>query len=78
MKRIRLSPEQIINKLREADAMLASGKTVAQVCSAPLKVGQPVSLIFGKIAAGGGDGKEVLLSGGSAPARASSLRVVRA
>ncbi len=31
MKRIRNSPEQIINKLREADAMLASGKTVAQV-----------------------------------------------
>ncbi len=31
MKRIRHSPEQIINKLREADAMLASGKTVAQV-----------------------------------------------
>jgi putative transposase len=31
MKRTRHTPEQIINKLREADAMLASGKTAAQV-----------------------------------------------
>ncbi len=31
MKRTRHSPERIINKLREADAMLAGGKTVAQV-----------------------------------------------
>ena len=31
MKRTRHSPEQIIGKLREADAMLASGRTVAQL-----------------------------------------------
>lgn len=31
MKRIRHNPEQIISKLREADAMLAAGKSVAQV-----------------------------------------------
>lgn len=31
MKRTRHSPEQIISKLREADAMLASGKTMPQV-----------------------------------------------
>lgn len=31
MKRTRHSAEQIINKLREADAMLSVGKTVAQV-----------------------------------------------
>lgn len=34
MKRIRHSPEQIIRKLREADAELASGKTIAEVCKA--------------------------------------------
>ena len=32
MKRIRHTPEQIIRKLREADAQLASGKAVAEVC----------------------------------------------
>ena len=32
MKRIRHSPEQIIRKLREADAELASGKTVPEAC----------------------------------------------
>ena len=32
MKRKRHSPEQIIKKLRDADAMLASGKTIGQVC----------------------------------------------
>ena len=32
MKRIRHSPEQIIRKLREADAELASGKAIAEVC----------------------------------------------
>jgi putative transposase len=32
MKRTRHNPEQIIKKLREADAMLASGKTIGQVC----------------------------------------------
>jgi transposase-like protein len=31
MKRTRHSAEQIINKLREADAMLSAGKTIAQV-----------------------------------------------
>ena len=34
MKRTRHTPEQIIKKLREADAMLASGKTIGQVCQA--------------------------------------------
>lgn len=32
MKRKQHTPEQIIKKLREADAMLASGKTIGQVC----------------------------------------------
>ena len=32
MKRTRHSPEQIIAKLREADAMLATGTTIGQVC----------------------------------------------
>jgi putative transposase len=32
MKRTRHNPEQIIKKLREADAMLAAGKTIGQVC----------------------------------------------
>ena len=31
MKKKRHSPEQIINKLREADAMLAAGRTIGQV-----------------------------------------------
>jgi putative transposase len=31
MKRIRHTPEQIIRKLREADAELASGKTIPEV-----------------------------------------------
>lgn len=30
----RHNPEQIIRKLREADTMLASGKTIGQVCQA--------------------------------------------
>ena len=34
MKRIRHSPEQIIRKLREADAELGSGKPVADACKA--------------------------------------------
>ena len=34
MKRIRHSPEQIIRKLREADAEMASGKTIPEVCKA--------------------------------------------
>ena len=32
MKRKRHSPEQIIAKLREADAMLATGATIGQIC----------------------------------------------
>ena len=32
MKRKRHSPEQIVGKLRDADAMLAAGATIAQVC----------------------------------------------
>ncbi len=32
MKRTRHSPEQIIAKLREADARLASGVSIGQVC----------------------------------------------
>jgi putative transposase len=35
MKRIRHTPEQIIRKLREADAELASGKTIPEVSKAP-------------------------------------------
>ena len=34
MKRKRHSPEQIIRKLREADAMLSQGQVIAQVCQA--------------------------------------------
>jgi transposase-like protein len=34
MKRIRHSPEQVIRKLREADAELASGKTIPEVSKA--------------------------------------------
>ena len=34
MKRTRHTPEQIVRKLREADAMLAAGKPVAQVVQA--------------------------------------------
>ena len=34
MKRKRHSPEQIIRKLREAEAMLAAEKTIGQVCQA--------------------------------------------
>jgi transposase-like protein len=32
MKRKRHSPDQIIRKLREADAMLSQGQSIAQVC----------------------------------------------
>ena len=32
MKRKRHSPEQIVAKLRDGDAMLAAGATIAQVC----------------------------------------------
>ena len=34
MKRTRHTAEQVVTKLREADAMLAAGKTVAQVVQA--------------------------------------------
>ena len=34
MKRIRHSPEQIIRKLREADAELARGAAVPEICKA--------------------------------------------
>ena len=34
MKRKRHSPDQIIRKLREADAMLSQGQAIAQVCQA--------------------------------------------
>ena len=34
MKRKRHHPEQIVKKLRDADAILASGKTIGQVCQA--------------------------------------------
>jgi transposase-like protein len=33
-KRRRHTPEQIIRKLREAETMLAAGKTIGQVCQA--------------------------------------------
>ena len=32
MKRKKHTPEQIIKKLREADSMLAAGKSIGQVC----------------------------------------------
>jgi len=32
MSKRRYSPEQVVNKLREADVLIAKGKTVAQVC----------------------------------------------
>jgi len=34
MKRTRHRPEQIINKLRDADGMLAAGRTIGEVCQA--------------------------------------------
>ena len=34
MKRTRHRPEQIIAKLREADGMLAAGRTIGEVCQA--------------------------------------------
>ena len=34
MKRIRHSPEQIVRKLRDADAALASGQSIPEVCKA--------------------------------------------
>lgn len=40
MKRIRHTPEQIIRKLREADAGLASGKTIPEVCKGLVVAGE--------------------------------------
>lgn len=40
MKGKRHGPEQIVRKLQEADAMLAVGKTIGQVCQA-LEVSEP-------------------------------------
>ncbi len=40
MKWKRHSPEQIIAKLREADAMLATGATIGQICQ-KLEVAEP-------------------------------------
>jgi putative transposase len=40
MKGKKHSPEQIIRKLQEADALLAVGKTIGQVCQA-LEVSEP-------------------------------------
>lgn len=40
MKRTRHSPDQIIAKLREADALLASGASIGQVCQ-KLEVSEP-------------------------------------
>ena len=34
MKRTRHSPAQIINKLRDADGMLAAGRVIGEVCQA--------------------------------------------
>lgn len=34
MKRTRHKPEQIIKKLRDADAMLLAGRTIGEVCQA--------------------------------------------
>lgn len=39
MKGKKYKPEQIIGKLREADAMIAGGKTIGQVCQA-LEIGE--------------------------------------
>ena len=40
MKRIRHTPEQIIRKLKNAEQLIAQGKTVADICQA-LEVSQP-------------------------------------
>ncbi len=34
-KRLRHSPEQIVKKLRDADALLAAGKSVSEVLQSP-------------------------------------------
>ena len=40
MKRTRHRPEQIVKKLRDADGMLAAGRTVGEVCQA-LGISEP-------------------------------------
>ena len=40
MKRTRHSPAQIIRKLRDADGMLAAGRTIGEVCQA-LGISEP-------------------------------------
>lgn len=40
MKRKRHSPEEIVRKLRDADGMLAAGRTLAEVCQT-LAVSEP-------------------------------------
>jgi transposase-like protein len=40
MKRRRHTPEQIIRKLREADAELAAGRTIGEVCQ-KLEISEP-------------------------------------
>ena len=40
MEKKRYSPEQIIRKLREAEALKAQGKTVAQICQARRRLPQ--------------------------------------
>ena len=40
MKRTRHRPEQIIVKLRDADGMLAAGRTIGEVCQA-LGISEP-------------------------------------
>jgi len=39
-RRKRYSPEQIIRKLRDGDAMLTAGKTIGEVCQA-LEISEP-------------------------------------
>jgi transposase-like protein len=40
MKRTRHRPEQIVTKLRDADGMLAAGRTIGEVCQA-LGISEP-------------------------------------
>ena len=43
MKRTRHRPEQIIVKLRDADGMLAAGRTIGEVCQALGSASRPSS-----------------------------------
>ena len=40
-RRKRHSPEQVLRKLRDADAMLAAGKTIGEICQALESTLQP-------------------------------------